>query len=295
MTTYSETATDSLAATAGTADLFAGFYGVITDSGVLSTLLLPTDGITLTDSIAFAEVLAEVYIQFIEVTDAANFADVASPGVLYSLSVAESISLSDSVAELHLLLPTVIDALNLTEAQASQLTAATELLEQIVFREGTSRTGAQYVGWVANADTFAVSRYENWGVQSGGLFKGTYVGVGPDGVYELEGENDDGTDIDAFITLPKTDFGTSEKKGVQYMYAGMKADGGMQVRVMTDDGQEYVYELDAASAEEFRNTRAKFGKGLKSRYYEFDILNEAGADFELDTIEVNPLAVKRRL
>jgi hypothetical protein len=39
----------------------------------------------------------------------------------------------------------------------------------------------------------------------------------------------------------------------------------------------------------------KIGKGLRSRYWQFELVNIDGADFDLDTIEFHPVLLTRRV
>ncbi|MGB4467582.1 MAG: hypothetical protein WBI41_05965 [Azovibrio sp.] len=147
--------------------------------------------------------------------------------------------------------------------------------------------------WVLNVDNMASSRYENYGFNSFGMFQGRYVGVRQDGVYLLEGDTDDGDPIRAMISLGKQTFGTTQLKGLQCAYLGVASDDRMYLKVLVNE-QEYIYEA-RRSDDYTRTQRIDTGKGLRANVYEFEIYNNEGCDFDLDSVEFVPVTFNRRI
>jgi hypothetical protein len=69
------------------------------------------------------------------------------------------------------------------------------------------------------------------------------------------------------------------------MYLGLESDGEMLVSVIDDNEEvfEYTPRRDRTA---MAGARVQIGKGLASRYWQFQISNVDGADFELDTVEI---------
>jgi hypothetical protein len=65
----------------------------------------------------------------------------------------------------------------------------------------------------------------------------------------------------------------------------------------TDGGQkiERWYELTDRTADATREARVKFGKGVKARYWQFEVRNIEGSDFSIDQLQVLPLMLSRRV
>jgi hypothetical protein len=41
--------------------------------------------------------------------------------------------------------------------------------------------------------------------------------------------------------------------------------------------------------------RVDIGRGLRSNYWNFELMNREGADFEIDTIKFMPIVLERRI
>ncbi len=151
-------------------------------------------------------------------------------------------------------------------------------------------TGAAYS---CNTEMGGVIPYDNFDFNELGFLQGLgYVGVKSDGLYLLDGADDDGTNIDAFIEFGITDF--SEARGIDPevlkrvidAYVGYSATGDL-LFTATLDGETVTrtYRLSRRPADTgLRARRVNFNRGDKSRYWKFKIANDAGADFEIDMI-----------
>lgn len=148
-----------------------------------------------------------------------------------------------------------------------------------------------------NLQSRGLSLYENYGFNSFAKFNGVYLGANADGIFALTGADDDGAAIDALIRTGITDFGSSEAKRVEYLWLNMRTDGGLQVRCITDDNEDYTYDVDAVrtrAGEGLGNVPVKPGKGLDARNWQLEITNLDGADFEIGSLEVVPTVFQRK-
>ena len=188
-------------------------------------------------------------------------------------------------------------------AIASESATVTEALTpnailQLLATEGASIVavlvidGEEYVVWVANADTFAHSQYANFNFNSMARIGGKYYGAKDEGIFLLEGADDAGTDIQYFMTLPTTDFGTSKQKRVPKLYMGFSTAGDMHLKMITREGIARVYAMSKLS-EGYSESGAAPGRKVKSRYFTFDFYNVEGGDAKIEHIEFFPVILSR--
>jgi len=156
-------------------------------------------------------------------------------------------------------------------------------------------TNALFPTWVMNYDTSAISRYTDFPITSLCMFNGkTYVTTAA-GVYSFDGATDVGRAINARITLANIDFNTSRVKSMAPVYVGYRGTGGLKLTVSVNRQTTYSYPISNsdAAASKTKGAIAKIGQGLSGRYWQFAVTNTAGADFDIESIEMNPIQQQR--
>jgi len=166
---------------------------------------------------------------------------------------------------------------------------------KIVSTDGTEELDLDDDGvvWVVNTDTGASSQYEQYGFNSFFKRDGISYGVADDGIYKLEGDDDEGASISALVNFGKSNFGVSFKKKVPYFYIGIGSDDLMYLKCNVD-GSEYIYEMRSSSTA-VKNHRVDPGKGLEGNYWNLELINKEGADFVIATVQFKPLISSRRI
>lgn len=147
--------------------------------------------------------------------------------------------------------------------------------------------------WVLNADTRANSTYENFGYNSFAMLDGRYYGCKSDGLYLLEGDTDDGLPIRASVNFGLQNFGRSELKRISNCYMGVSSSGTMYLKV-TVEGNEYIYSARKDDSS-LKIQRVDVGKGLRANYFQFEVYNSDGCDFDLSTVEFAAVVLDRRI
>jgi hypothetical protein len=147
--------------------------------------------------------------------------------------------------------------------------------------------------WVVNTDTSASTRYEQFTFNSYAVVDGTCYGARDDGIYRLEGDDDAGQPIRASINFGKQNFGGTTLKRVPTAYIGTTSSGVLVMKVIAED-ETYLYTARDAS-EHLQTQRFDFGKGLRANFFEFELYNGAGEDFDLASVEFVPVALSRRI
>jgi hypothetical protein len=147
--------------------------------------------------------------------------------------------------------------------------------------------------YAVNRMTGATTRYENYDFTRYLYVDGFNYGVKSDGVYLIGADTDDSQAIRASIDFGKEDFDDSHHKRMSNAYVTLSSDGGLQLRVVDDSGQEYFYAVRAS--ERLNTVRVDMGKGLRANYFELQLYNEDGADFDIADIELLVAATSRRI
>lgn len=150
---------------------------------------------------------------------------------------------------------------------------------------------AELIAYALNVRTGAMTPYDNYPFRFIVRFQGQNLGIGPDGVFLLEGDRDVGENINAHITLPPTDFGVSQEKRGPYVYIG--SDDRQQLLVTAEIDEKKT--VTAATAMAGRNKRAKMPRGAKGRFWAHTVRNVNGGRLDIDSIEILPEIGRRKV
>jgi hypothetical protein len=128
-------------------------------------------------------------------------------------------------------------------------------------------------------------------------FRGQVLAAGAGGIFALTGDADSGAIIEAAARGGRMDFGTDHLKRVKDVYVLYRSDGPLQLNVLLEETEEpYKYALEHRDKPGLRPHRVRLGRALKSAYWQFEIVNIDGVDFQVDGIDFSEVAkLKRRL
>lgn len=265
-----------------------------------------TEGVSLSqtyqliDSVAMAEGVSLTANQIdtvplvIVVTDSVTMSDLSAGGSSYENVVSQTISMSESVIALREALGVITDTVTFDGVQAMTQAMINSINDGFIIGIGAIISGEQYIGWVMNANTYAVSRYMQYPFNSFAESQGVQLGATEDGIYELTGDTDDGAQIDAAVLTGRDDFGDSVMKRMLKAYLGLSTDGRMYMTTIANENERRTYELNVNNTT-VREAKIDLGRGVKSRYWQFEITNVAGSDFELEAVEWFPVMLTRRV
>lgn len=232
------------------------------------------------DTVAFQDALAHSLNVIGSLVDSAGFADTPSPAMRITAVMSDSIAIA-------------------ADPQAS-LEAVEVLRDEVLFYVTLRLGDAEFAGWVLSDG--APSEYRNYPFNGFVAIEGTptrYYGTADDGLYLLEGDTDDGDPIDAWVSTALMDFGTGKFKRVPDVYISFIGGNKVLLKVVSTDRhgvqREDIYESDVPAGSSLHNGRLKPGRGLESRYWQFQIRNVAGGYLQLDQIQWRPLTIDRRI
>jgi hypothetical protein len=148
---------------------------------------------------------------------------------------------------------------------------------------------SQRLGIQTNLIATASTQYVGFNFNSFCTFQGKLLGFNSDGIYEcMKCNDDDGTDIDAKIKLPRTNMGLIAHKRINQLLLNLKAETGSVFYVKTYDDQqnERTYSLEPLYGSSYHHLcRLNIGRDGVGVNWTIEIGNSNGCDFSLDTIE----------
>lgn len=149
------------------------------------------------------------------------------------------------------------------------------------------------------SDGFAASQYTNYDFDSLVEIDGKVVAVGEDGIFTLEGQTDDGTNIDAFVELPITDLGSSLLKRLRKVLVGYEAEDAIKATLVYDEdanktGTYLLPPRKKGQTEHSSGVTIQRSNG-SGRFFQLKIANTNGCDFSIDTLEAEIYYLPRRI
>lgn len=148
---------------------------------------------------------------------------------------------------------------------------------------------------VVNTRTGAVTEYDGLTFNSLIEWDGVYYGANDDGIFALTGADDDGTAIAAYARTGLVDHGADITQRVPDVYVSGSSTkkGVLSIRV-EDGATSYAYDVPFHKYPAFDAVKAILGRGLRTRYRQYQIANTEGAELEVDRIDVNVNPTERR-
>lgn len=174
----------------------------------------------------------------------------------------------------------------------STLTAAIQSLMSAGASTFDSQNAALRDVWVYHMDAAGSTRYTEYDFTGFSKVGQSYYGVKPDGIYLLEGADDNGKKVTARVNFGNLSFGTMNRKALPYVYVGMASSGKTYLKVIAD-GATYTYAV-RDSTELMKSHRFELGRGLRASFYDLELVSD-GQVFDLHNIDFQPIELKRSL
>ena len=133
---------------------------------------------------------------------------------------------------------------------------------------------------IANATT----QYLNYNFNSMVNFKGIALGANDEGIFELNGDDDQGTLIDAYFEPITSDIGLVGPKRMRYLYTEAKLTGSVDINISVDSGSVKSYRITDTAQKPLRH-RITVSKALHGTYWLYQYRNVNGSDFSIDSAQ----------
>jgi len=229
--------------------------------------------------------LQDSYFESILAVDAYD-----SPLVIYSL-IQESLTIGSRFEILIALGDDLFELLALGERFTVAMLLRQVINERLSVSDDARVAQQLALQYATNLATGAVTRYQ--GFDFGGYLQvgGQSLAWRPNGLYRLGGATDDGQLLEAMLEFAGEDFGTSAAKLGEWIYLGLTSDGEAVVKILNDDGEEFVYQVQG----EAPTVRAQLGRGLRSTLWRMRLQVSQASHFDLDSVEWVIRSSTRRL
>lgn len=173
---------------------------------------------------------------------------------------------------------------------------AFNLITETIVAEDTALSTDGVIGqaWTANADNWAMSRYEPYTFHSMAVIDGVAYGVADDGIYQL---SDGVEEIEGSIATGKLDLGGGALVHPVSAYLEYELEGTASIEVSTTQlgiEQRFTYPLAPEVANDLTNGRFIFGRGLRGRHFSFTLRVEGVAAYVND-LSVHSTETGRRV
>lgn len=249
----------------------SSLHALLSDVVGLSEVLDRFAGAFLTDHVGVHGALGLKFNSRPIMTEGVRLSEVLGRTLLFSYTMAEGVEIAETDIIKAIYHQTYIEGIRLTATYISP--------------------GGSITTWAVNMRNGAATEYTGFKFNSFAKIGNKYIAASQDGLYELDGDTDDGTDIIADFAGGYTQFGGSHFASLKAVYLGVRGSGDFIFRLVEGDGTTRDY---AVTAQTMKTARIDLGKGLRSRYFSWELIS-TGQDFDLDSIEFVPVILKRRV
>lgn len=275
----------SVRSVVGAGGVIVGGTGVVIGAGILGPVFPPVLAIIGSGGVKVGEfrVPELTVVQLISVADLTLAAIVGSGGVEAGGTGVIAFSTPPVFA---VPIPQAAEAANVLVGGAGVIAFISPQILQVIADGGVTVGGEPVSG-----DLFATyaltgirgepSIYSGFDFNSYANYLGKSYGAGPDGIYLLEGEDDDGNEIHTGVKVGPINFGTDREKRLRLLRCGGKTDGA-QVKVSNGNGSAGYYDVE--------DGRAGASREVQGRELTVDITDFA----TLDHLEIVPGVLHKR-
>jgi hypothetical protein len=226
-----------------------------------------------------------------EVLENIGLLDSPAPKKNAIVTRSETVGLSDTLTSKLVIRFTTTEGVNLDDTQVLKMILRPTLADVVEIAAAYVSPNGSITTWAINTKNSAITEYSNYNFNSFAAMGNKYLGASSTGLYELNGDDDAGSDIIARIRSGFAQFGGSRFSSFKAVYLGMRGEGDFVLKLETGDGKTYNY---AVVGKNMETTKVHLGKGLRARYFAFELIS-TGQDFDLDDIEFIPLVAQRRV
>lgn len=147
---------------------------------------------------------------------------------------------------------------------------------------------------VMNTKTLAVTQYVNFNYNSYTFFNGKYIALNKTGIYELGGSDDNSSDIVASLKTGTIDTYGENINRLRDGYVTFRSDGDVLLKAVGDETNERIYTVANSTSDLIHERRIKFQRGIKDRYFSFELSNVSGSSLDIDKLRIAMEPIRKR-
>jgi len=223
------------------------------------------------------------------IVDTIGFFDAIVDATEKMLLAIDTVAFSETSTAHREFLTLITDDYALEDDSANNIVAYLLAQDEIGFLGGIGLGGIQYTAYAVNTESSGISQFDDYAFNSFSY----PLACAADGIYQLD---DVVGGVDCSIRTGIMDFSSALKKQVPWVYLGIAQNGRVLLKTISSDRgvkKERWYEALSHTACT-DTTRVQLGKGVKARYWQFELQNIDGEVFSLESMELLPLILKRR-
>jgi hypothetical protein len=146
-----------------------------------------------------------------------------------------------------------------------------------------------------NLRNHAITQFDGFNFNSFAKNGESYMAANEDGLFLLGGNDDDGTDIDAFFILKNTDFGDFTHKRFLRAHFGYESDGAITFSLSPDEAAYFDKLVETGTTGKQGYKWVNLDTVYRGRYWQAKVSNKDGADFAIDSIILTGTGKKQYL
>lgn len=154
---------------------------------------------------------------------------------------------------------------------------------------------SNYTAWVVNPVNQVHSGFKNYEFNSLFAFNGSYYGCRSDGVFELVGNSDDGTEISSVNVWGDSEMGHPYHK--RFYRANIEirnqGDGTLTLGITTNETSRTTFSVDPTDVSGLHRKVIRGRRDVHGTEFSLDLYNVDGGDFDVHEIEVINQELKR--
>lgn len=248
-------------------------------------------GLTIAEHLRIHDQVAKLLAGFLN--DNLSVSESLVPVWMFSAAIAQNLSVHDTITPKLVISIQLGDTVDINDLVALQAILTATIIDGITMSVSFIDPGGGITTWAVNTRTSAITEYQNYAFNSFAQMGHHFLGATSSGLYVLDGTLDDTASVIARVKSGSAQFSGSRFTAIDAIYLGCRvSDGGKDwlLKLHAGDGRVYVYQFRPLNR---RTTRIFTGKGLRARYFSWELIT-AGEDFDLDDIEFVPIGSHRR-
>lgn len=265
----------------------AGFAGkVFSGSGIIPSFSAEAAGVVENVSTGSAEI--PVYT----ITAQASGEGLSSANITLKAITLSAAGYAGSVSTVAVVLPAYeVDAEGNPQL-VGDVAVTLPLLELEATGDNGDALGQTGGAFTLNMKRRGLTQFTGYNFNSFAIHNGVTLAAGPNGIFAISGETDNGVAIDASFKIHAKG---NELHRLRSAVVNCRADGDVVITVIPDEQDEgYEYTL-SKSGTNLSKSRAKLGRGIKAPNFQFEVRNVDGADFEIDYISIETTPTSRKV
>jgi hypothetical protein len=176
-------------------------------------------------------------------SEALGIADVGVGTCIYLNAIAESLGITDAATVLRAIALAVSDPITFVETVSSSGRLYSTLYDLLNLDVSVDIAGDVWECYALNTPKFYPSMYSGFDFNSYAVYQDRVFGANDDGIYELTGTTDAGSNIHTGVILSATDFSMPHQKRFRRGYLSLSGDAPMMI-FENETGQREAYSID---------------------------------------------------